>query len=92
MPNENDKPVTAPAVPDPRDAQVAALEATVKDLQEKLAKKPKEKAAAAPEGDYVVLKGKTYEIERTVEAKFATDEWRKGYLADDAELIVIKRG
>jgi predicted nucleic acid-binding Zn-ribbon protein len=53
-------------------------------------KKLKE-AGAAPSGDYVVLRGKTHLIERTVEARFATDEARKGYIDLDAELIVLKR-
>ena len=98
MPTENDKPkatpVAAPAAPDTRDARIKSLEDEVTKLQNKLDaanKKLKEKAPAAPTGNYCVLNGKTYEVERTVEAKFATDEARKGYIDLDAELVVLKR-
>lgn len=50
----------------------------------------KSSASDVPDTDYVVLRGKRYGIERTVEAKFATDEARKGYIDMHAELVVLK--
>ena len=86
MPTENDKPSSAGLAPDPRDAEIAGLKQQVTDLEKKLKAK-----VAGPAGSYCVLDGKTYQVERTVTAKFATDEARKGFIDMDAELVVLKR-
>lgn len=93
MSNENTKPATvaAPVVAAPvADPRIAQLQAQVDKLQAELDANLAN-ATSAPTGDYVVLKGKTYAVERTVEAKFASDEWRKGYIDTDEELVVLKR-
>jgi hypothetical protein len=93
MPTEND-PKAAPAAPtapapDRRDQEIASLKKQVEELEKKLKAKPP--AASAPSGDYCVLGGKTYQVDRLVPARFATDEGRKGHLELDSDLVVLKR-
>lgn len=94
---------TAPT-PDPRDALIAQLQqqvadaladvenadATIEELEAQLKEAKMTKAVALPATDYAVIGGKTYHVERTVEAKFATDEARKGYIEMGATLAVLK--
>ena len=75
------------------DGQNESLTKQVAELQEKLAKATKTKGAApTPTGDYAVIKGKTYVVDGTVSARFATDEGRKGHLPDglETELAILK--
>lgn len=102
MPTENEKPAAPPAaVPDPRDAEITKLKQQLSDVEKENAalaqdldsarKELKKKGPAAPTGDYVVLRGKTYGIRRTVECKYAADEARRGHDVElESELVVLK--
>ncbi len=50
-----------------------------------------QRPSSAPSGDVVVLDGKTWEIRRTVMAKHASDEVKKGHIEEDCTLVVIDR-
>lgn len=95
MPTENKK--DAPV--DDRDAKIADLTQQVESLtnanatltQELADAKAKKRGAPVPSGNYAVVDGKTIEIEKVVEAKYASDEARKGFIDMDAQLLVPKR-
>jgi hypothetical protein len=85
MPTTENKDPT----PDDRDAKIVDLQKQVETLTADLADanaKLKKKAAAAVADNCAVLDGKTYQIEKTVMARFATDEARKGHIDLDSEL------
>lgn len=46
-------------------------------------------AKSAPTGDVVVLGGKTWAVKGTVQAKFALDEVKKGFILEDATLVIL---
>lgn len=74
--------------------ELKGLRAENADLKRRIAELEKAGEAEAEAGEadnYVVLRGKRYDIERTVEARFASDEARKGYIDLEAELVVLKR-
>lgn len=93
MPTDNKE--TAPAVaqnaiPDARDKRITELEGQVAKLTEQLAASSKK--AKLPTGVAILEDGKQLKIIRTVQAKFALDEVKKGFLEEDLDLIVTERG
>lgn len=86
------------------DPRIAELEAEVRDLRQQLEssradvkmlrdKKQKEVQVQAPVPMTAVLAdGRTVKVLRTVIAKFALDEVKKGFIEEDLELLVTERG
>jgi hypothetical protein len=70
---------------------LAASERANKKLAKQLADLQKEPSSAQLEDMTACVNGKLVKIERTVEAKFATDEVKKGFLDEDLQLLVPKR-
>lgn len=66
-----------------------ALAQDLDSLRDELKKAKAAPRAAAPSGDYCVLKGKTYEVLGTVTTRFASEEGRKNN-TEDQELVIIK--
>lgn len=65
---------------------VAFKNGRIENLERKL-----KAAKSAPTGDVVFLDGKSWAVKGTVQAKFATDEVKKGHIQEDVTLVVIDR-
>lgn len=105
MPADKTPPTTETVI-DPRDARIAELEQQLTDTKNDLAgfekmlaseqKKLKKLEASAkvdlPENVVILPGGKQLKIVKTVIAKFALDEVKKGFIEEDLELIVPERG
>lgn len=75
------------------DTNRSNLEAEVSTLKQKVAEleKKAKHTKAAPTGDVVFLDGKSWPVKRTVEAKFALDEVKKGNIEEHLTLVVIDK-
>ncbi len=85
---------------DPRDAKIQELEAALKELTKAGlqltaeladARRKLKAAKSAPLGDTVTLGRDVYAVKRTVMAKDALDEVKKGHIEGDCTLVVIDR-